>query len=163
MTLESLLEMPEIISIRNDKEFFYPAYTSALFNWEEISRQAFANLTSYLDSPYIIDIFESHNDRRSFRNRLFNSQRVIYEKNALKLGTVNIVSLAVQVLIRTYKDEEDIRFKELAKRVIDLTRNCFKDETYDSLKIDEKIENAYRLKEKIIKLLNYLDVKVSIV
>jgi len=113
-------------------------------------------MADYLDLPYILDVFESHDDRRKLMDRLAPGHLEIYENNALRAGRANAVCLSVELLHGLYLDKEDTSFFELTENIRGFGQS-FSPHKYDLLRADEKFVLAHSLKERIHSLFRYLE------
>ncbi len=159
MSLSELLELPEIVEVVPSGEFeFSREYALDKFDFtrQEIVLTAFESMANYLDAPYIIDIFKSHEDRRKLRDRLSSRHLEAYENNALKSGRANAVCLSAEILARTYLNSEDKSFFDLLNNVKSF-RESFSSSAYDLLRPDEKVTLAFSLKERIHEVFRYLE------
>lgn len=161
MSLETLTILHPEIRVKHSEEFsFSDADYSEFFDADKSSsvETSFSNIKRYLGLPYIIDSFLDHNQRRAFREILDSQILETYGNNALRVGRVNTVELSLQILSRLYVDKSDSGFFDKVQEIRNYIANNFRLD-YDSLTSDLKIGRAFRLKERVASLLNYLEVK----
>ena len=159
MSLSELLELPEIVRVVPSGEFdFSRDYVLDKFDFSnrDMVFRAFEAMADYLDAPYIVDIFESHEDRRVLIGRLSQKYLEIYENNALRAGRANMVCLSAQILTKVYLDTDDKTFFDLLSNVLSF-RESFSPSKYDSLRPDEKLSLAYSFKEKVHGIFKHLE------
>ena len=161
MSLETLTILHPEIRVKHSEEFsFSDADYSEFFDADKISsvERSFSNIKRYLGLPYVVDAFENHEVRRAFRKGLDPEILEVYGNNALKVGRVNTVELSLQILSRLYVDKSDSGFFDKVQEIRTYIDKFIRVD-YDSLTPDLKIGRAFRLKERVASLLNYLEVK----
>lgn len=161
MSLEILTRLHPDIKVRPSEEFsFSREIPTDFFDPDKLDTigLAFTNLYSYLDMPYVFDLFPNHVERRVFKSGLEPDMLEAYENNALRKGRVNTIDLSLQLLSRLYLDRNDFDFFMRVDEAKSYTRTQFGD-NYDTLTPDVKIDLAFGLKERVVSLLHYLEVK----
>ena len=81
-----------------------------------------------------------------------------YGENALRTGKVNVVNFSLQFLHRLYADKKDAEFFDKIEKIKEYIRVNF-DQDYDGLSSSVKIDRTFDLKNKVVSLLYYLEVK----
>ena len=89
---------------------------------------------------------------------LSDDQRAIYSNNALRLGSINSVSLALHLLAGAYKYKDDSDFFGKIREIKENRLLCFGSD-YDTQRPDIKLQRVFNFKQKLAGILNYLDVK----
>ena len=161
MSLETLMRLHPDIKVKHSEEFNFSKNPPVDFfesDRKHIAETAFSNLYNYLALPYVIDSFEDHSQRRIFKNGLEPVMLESYSMNALRTGKVNAVDFSLQILSKLYNHKEVSEFLERIENIKDYIRANF-DKEYDSLHPNSKIDKAFNLKERIVALLYYLEVK----
>ena len=161
MSLEALMTLNPDIKVRPSEEFAFSRDAPVeFFDSDNLNAVnfAFSNLYDYLGLPYVIDVFGNHEERRAFKGGLSGSTLEIYENNALRTGRVNNVDLSLQILSRVYIDKSDSNFFDKITEIRNYATSNFRTD-YDPLKPIDKVYRALKLKEKIVSLLHYLEIK----
>ncbi len=161
MSLENLTNLHPDIKVKHSEEFSFSKNPPVEFfdsDKKHIAETAFSNLYAYLTLPYVIDSFENHGKRREFKNGLEPKMLEAYGENALRTGKVNVVNFSLQFLHRLYADKKDAEFFDKIEKIKEYIRVNF-DQDYDGLSSSVKIDRTFDLKNKVVSLLYYLEVK----
>lgn len=161
MSLEILTSLHPDVKVRRSEEFIFSReIPSDFFDSDKLDsvREGFSELYDYLGLPYVLDLFPTHVERRVFKGTLEPDLLEIYEHNALRRGRVNTLDLSLQVLYRLYLDKDDSTFFAKVSEIRNYARREFGPD-YDALGPEVKLGRAFGLKEKVVSLLHYLEVK----
>ncbi len=161
--IELLRKNPHILAIVFPKKRRIPEINLQLFRpeGEEMANYAFGLLKDFVLSHYIVDDFPNHNERRKWRQELFEQTedhedkiKQMLEQNGLRANRMQLPFGAIQLLQQIHTGEP-ARFGELAENILKLNRNDMMGK-YNAMTVAEKIKHINKLNKRIFQMLEHL-------
>lgn len=155
---------PRIKSVEWDS-WYESKFNSSLFatNGEDKARDVFAvGLQNFVNSPYIIDDFKDHSKRREWYyqnvDKFDREFKTAFKDNALKFNKFcQTKGILERYFENYYVGKEKEKFIDLISKVKEM--HIRSSDKYDEKNIGEKRAYIKEFKNRVINLLDFLDVK----